>query len=68
MKITLEFDDLEEAKIAIHSSDVFSKLWKIDQEMRSILKYDGHADKGREDISEMVRSMIHEDGLMDIYQ
>jgi hypothetical protein len=40
MKITIEFDDLIEAKQAIHAHDVWTAMLDINQAMRSHTKHD----------------------------
>ena len=64
MKVTLEFDsieDAEELEIAMNAYEWYSVVCKIDQRLRSMHKYEGieHA----EEIREKLREIIYENGV-----
>lgn len=64
MKVTLEFDfieDAEELEITINASKWYSVVHEMDQKLRSMHKHEGieHAEK----IREILREIIYENGV-----
>ena len=62
MKATLTFnlpDDHVEHMYAVHASDFHSVLYDLDQEMRTILKYEDHPE-GVYVVVERLREMLRE--------
>ena len=64
MKVTLEFDsveDAEELEITMNASKWYSVVHEMDQKLRAMHKYEGieHA----EEIREMLREIIYENGV-----
>jgi len=60
MKATLTFnlpDDQHEFDLAVHGSDFYSILFDLNNEMRSICKYEEHSDEVY-DIVERLRNML----------
>jgi hypothetical protein len=59
MKITLEFDDMEEAKTAMDGCRYKSALWDLDQHLRSRIKYEELTDEAHSAL-ESTRAKLHE--------
>jgi hypothetical protein len=77
MKITFELKGIEEedkAQRILRGDEVFSLLWDIDQHIRGKLKYYPEFKTKDEEITylteqlEEVRTMIHENNILDLYQ
>jgi hypothetical protein len=39
MKVTIEFEDEKEAMLALESGNWYNAMWKLDQELRGIVKH-----------------------------
>ena len=68
MKITIETtkeDDRNVAKRLVACDDAFGLLWDIDQKMRAFQKYEEN--KTGEEMIEELSGMIHDEGLLDLY-
>ena len=39
MKVTIEFEDEKEAMLALESGNWYNAMWKLDQELRWIVKH-----------------------------
>lgn len=56
MKVTLEFDDQEEATTAMQGSDWKLVVWSLDQTLRYKIK---HSEKDKIELEE-IRDILHE--------
>ena len=59
MKITIEFDDVEDAMVAMDGVRYKSALWDLDQYLRSRIKYEELTDEAHSALEE-ARSKLHE--------
>ena len=61
MKTTVTFNDDEEhlARIAVHSPDISTGLWDMDNKMRSMLKHDDLTDEACSAV-EQLRDLFYE--------
>jgi len=69
METVLKFnsDETQSAQRAFRADDAYSKLYDIDQTMRSIVKHDHMKGATIYEVADMVREMIHEDRLLEDY-
>ena len=67
MKITLEFDDMDEARDAMDGVRWRTAMWELDQELRSSVKYDdslsGEVTEAYDKLREKIREILMDSNL-----
>lgn len=70
--LTLSWDDDEpdgtdRLQRMLRADDAFHRLSELDEKLRGIIKHDDSYDDRTIKLLEELRSMIHEDGLMELW-
>ena len=69
METTLTFNEEErdQALLAQHAPDAFSRLWDISAAIRNYFKHEDSSVDGAEALLERIQDLIYDDGLMSHY-
>ena len=71
MKVTIEFEDEKEAMLALESGNWYNAMWKLDQELRGIVKHGYIGNREAHDLEieayskcrEMLREVMNDNQL-----
>jgi hypothetical protein len=58
MKVTIEFDDPQQAEMALAAAEMHRLLWDVDQKLRNFLKHGGNATQTAEDCRSLMADVV----------
>jgi hypothetical protein len=58
MKVTIEFEDPQQAEMALAAAEMHALMWEVDQKLRTFLKHGGNATQTAEDCRSLMADVV----------